>query len=113
MKLHFCQDNYDEYGIRVLVRFRDDSELQPLDAHTQSGGERAVSTAVYLLSLQELTDVPFRVVDEINQGMDSSNERRVFDLLVRTISSSNSAQYFLLTPKVIDSHKIFSEHLYR
>nr|XP_018914242.1 PREDICTED: structural maintenance of chromosomes protein 5 [Bemisia tabaci] len=103
VELYENEDNYDEYGIRVLVRFRDDSELQPLDAHTQSGGERAVSTAVYLLSLQELTDVPFRVVDEINQGMDSSNERRVFDLLVRTISSSNSAQYFLLTPKLLDN----------
>lgn len=41
--------------------------LQDLSRHFQSGGERAVSTAIYMLSLQELTSVPFRFVDEINQ----------------------------------------------
>ena len=33
----------------------------------QSGGERSVSTMLYLMALQELTKCPFRVVDEINQ----------------------------------------------
>ena len=36
--------------------------------------ERSVSTMLYLISLQELA--AFRVVDEINQGMDPVNERR-------------------------------------
>lgn len=30
--------------------------------------ERSVSTILYLVSLQDLTNCPFRVVDEINQG---------------------------------------------
>ena len=67
----------------------------------QSGGERSVATALYMLALQELTTVPFRCVDEINQGMDAKNERRVFELLVRTSCQENSAQYFLLTPKLL------------
>ena len=50
---------------------------------------------------QELTVVPFRCVDEINQGMDAVNERRVFNLLVRTSCEERSAQYFLLTPKLL------------
>lgn len=33
--------------------------------------------------------------------MDAKNERKVFDLIVDITSKSNSAQYFLLTPKVI------------
>ena len=37
---------------------------------------------MYLMSLQELTASPFRVVDEINQGMDERNERLVFDRIV-------------------------------
>ena len=41
-----------------------------------------MATALYMLALQELTTVPFRCVDEINQGMDATNERRVFQLLV-------------------------------
>jgi len=40
-------------------------------------------------------------VDEINQGMDATNERRVFQLLVRTSCHETSAQYFLLTPKLL------------
>ena len=45
-----------------------------------------MATALYMLALQELTTVPFRCVDEINQGMDATNERRVFQLLVCTKS---------------------------
>lgn len=63
----FLQHDYDNYGLRIRVKFRDAEELQDLNAHTQSGGERAVSTAIYMLSLQELTPAPFRLVDEINQ----------------------------------------------
>ena len=53
------------------------------------------------MKLQELTVVPFRCVDEINQGMDAVNERRVFDMLVQISCHENSAQYFLLTPKLL------------
>lgn len=35
----------------------------------QSGGERSVSTMLYLVALTGVTVTPFRVVDEINQGM--------------------------------------------
>ena len=60
-----------------------------------------MATALYMLALQELTTVPFRCVDEINQGMDATNERRVFELLVQTSCYSSSSQYFLLTPKLL------------
>ena len=50
------------------VRFRGGQELQDLSKGTQSGGEKSVTTAVYMMALQELTQVPFRCVDEINQG---------------------------------------------
>ena len=36
-----------------------------------------------------------------HQGMDSMNERRVFDLVVAATSQgTDSSQYFILTPKV-------------
>lgn len=41
--------------------------MHELTAHHQSGGERSVSTMLYLMALQELNRCPFRVVDEINQ----------------------------------------------
>lgn len=58
---------YDKYGIRIRVKFHHSSQLHELTPHHQSGGERSVSTMLYLMALQELNRCPFRVVDEINQ----------------------------------------------
>ena len=47
--------------------------------------------------------MPFRCVDEINQGMDERNERKVFDLLIETsVRAETPSQYFLLTPKLLN-----------
>ena len=77
------------------------------------------------MSLQSLTPSPFRVVDEINQGMDPRNERLVHKRMVdiacgishETSPSENpeddndadgegerrrgGSQYFLITPKLL------------
>ncbi|WCJ18564.1 structural maintenance of chromosomes 5 [Euphorbia peplus] len=93
--------DFDKFGILIKVKFRQAGQLQVLSAHHQSGGERSVSTILYLVSLQDLTFCPFRVVDEINQGMDPINERNMFQQLVRAASQPNTPQCFLLTPKLL------------
>ncbi|KAK1698997.1 hypothetical protein QYE76_015694 [Lolium multiflorum] len=93
--------DFSQYGILIKVKFRQNGQLQVLSAHHQSGGERSVSTILYLVSLQDLTNCPFRVVDEINQGMDPINEREMFQQLVRAASQLNTPQCFLLTPKLL------------
>ncbi|XP_077240474.1 structural maintenance of chromosomes 5 [Tasmannia lanceolata] len=93
--------DFDKFGILIKVKFRPAGQLQVLSAHHQSGGERSVSTILYLVSLQDLTNCPFRVVDEINQGMDPINERKMFQQLVRASSKQNTPQCFLLTPKLL------------
>ncbi|GFP92403.1 structural maintenance of chromosomes protein 5 [Phtheirospermum japonicum] len=93
--------DFDQYGVLIKVKFRQTGQLQVLSAHHQSGGERSVSTILYLVSLQDLTNCPFRVVDEINQGMDPINERKMFQQLVRAASQINTPQCFLLTPKLL------------
>uniref|UniRef100_A0A671KMY8 Structural maintenance of chromosomes protein 5 n=1 Tax=Sinocyclocheilus anshuiensis TaxID=1608454 RepID=A0A671KMY8_9TELE len=97
------EEEYDKYGIRIRVKFRSSTELHELTPHHQSGGERSVSTMLYLMALQELNRCPFRVVDEINQGMDPVNERRVFDIVVRTACGVNTSQYFFITPKLLQN----------
>ncbi|KAF8363481.1 smc-5 [Pristionchus pacificus] len=97
-----------DYGIRIMVKFREADKLRRLDHQVQSGGERSVSTMLYLLALQEECPVPFRCVDEINQGMDPTNERKVFDVMVEKLSGSGNlgkSQYFLLTPKLLSGLK--------
>ncbi|CAL8323354.1 unnamed protein product [Merluccius merluccius] len=95
------EEEYDKYGIRIRVKFHNGTQLHELTAHHQSGGERSVSTMLYLMALQELNRCPFRVVDEINQGMDPINERRVFDIVVRTACKETTSQYFFITPKLL------------
>ncbi|KAI9286759.1 P-loop containing nucleoside triphosphate hydrolase protein [Umbelopsis sp. AD052] len=94
-------ENFEEWGIDILVKFRDTEQLQLLTGQRQSGGERAVSTILYLMSLQELAKSPFRVVDEINQGMDPRNERRIHEQIVRGATKPGTSQYFLITPKLL------------
>jgi hypothetical protein len=80
---------------------RENETLQILDQHRQSGGERSVSTIFYLMSLQSLARAPFRVVDEINQGMDPRNERMVHERMVEIACREHTSQYFLITPKLL------------
>ncbi|XP_075913144.1 structural maintenance of chromosomes protein 5-like [Petromyzon marinus] len=95
------EEDYAGYGLRLRVKFRLESSLHELTAHHQSGGERGVSTVLYLMALQSLHQCPLRVMDEINQGMDATNERRVFDIVVDTACSQHTGQSFFITPKLL------------
>jgi chromosome segregation ATPase len=53
------------------------------------------------MSLQALARAPFRVVDEINQGMDPRNERMVHERMVDIACREHTSQYFLITPKLL------------
>ncbi|KAG0313305.1 Structural maintenance of chromosomes protein 5 [Dissophora globulifera] len=94
-------EDYDKWCIEILVKFRDTEKLQKLTGQRQSGGERSVSTIMYLMALQSMSKVSFRVVDEINQGMDPRNERMVHTQLVEKACEAGTAQYFLITPKLL------------
>jgi chromosome segregation ATPase len=53
------------------------------------------------MALQSLARSPFRVVDEINQGMDPRNERMVHERMVEIACKEHTSQYFLITPKLL------------
>lgn len=121
----YKDNDFEAWAIHISVKFREDESLSLLDSHRQSGGERAVSTIFYLMALQQLSRAPFRVVDEINQGMDPRNERVVHERLVDLAcgldqegqdeqvmpiddnqnESGGSSQYFLITPKLLGGLK--------
>ncbi|XP_050443520.1 structural maintenance of chromosomes protein 5 [Adelges cooleyi] len=94
--------DFQAYGLLIKVQFRNDegTSLRQLDAKSQSGGERALTTALFLLSLQEVTHFPFRIVDEINQGMDKVYERKLMELFMDLFDDRNN-QYIVVTPKLI------------
>ncbi|CCG84322.1 protein of unknown function [Taphrina deformans PYCC 5710] len=94
-------EDFAAWTLEIWVQFRDTDSLQMLTGERQSGGERSVSTIFYLMALQSLSIAPFRVVDEINQGMDPRNERRVHARMVDVACEITTSQYFLITPKLL------------
>eukprot|EP00742_Colponemidia_sp_Colp-10_P011821 GILJ01013198.1.p1 GENE.GILJ01013198.1~~GILJ01013198.1.p1 ORF type:complete len:1101 (+),score=222.81 GILJ01013198.1:46-3348(+) len=96
-------DDFDNFAINVGVKFRESEDMVTLSAHRQSGGEKSVSTILYLMAMQENSHYPFRVVDEINQGMDPKNERKIFKQMIDSIcrNPENQSQYFMVTPKLL------------
>ncbi|KAI5132576.1 structural maintenance of chromosomes protein 5 [Nematocida ausubeli] len=84
----------------LKVQFRTEGQLEVLSAGRHSGGEKAVSIILYLLSMQKLSDAPFLLVDEINQGMDAGYERTIHSMLVGDKSISDK-QTIVITPKLI------------
>ncbi|KAF2689337.1 P-loop containing nucleoside triphosphate hydrolase protein [Lentithecium fluviatile CBS 122367] len=101
----YKDEDFENWSIQIQVRFREGESLSILDSHRQSGGERAVSTIFYLMALQDLARSPFRVVDEINQGMDPRNERMVHERMVDIACRERTSQYFLITPKLLNDLK--------
>ena len=104
--------DFANWGVEIRVKFREKSPLQVLSAHHHSGGERSVSTIMYLMALQDLMVSPFRCVDEINQGLDERNERLVFKRIVENSTRppkedsaphNHIGQYFFITPKLLSN----------
>ena len=86
-------------GIQILVGFKGAKPV-PLDAYTQSGGERSTATMTFLLALQQYVRSPFRAVDEYDIHMDPRNREIIVNLLISSVSGLN-AQYLAITPSQI------------
>ncbi|MEM3666632.1 MAG: hypothetical protein QW222_06085, partial [Candidatus Bathyarchaeia archaeon] len=69
----------------------------PLDAYTQSGGERTTATMSFLLALQQHVRSPFRAVDEYDVHMDSHMREVIASVIVDSVKGLN-AQYIVITP---------------
>lgn len=101
-ELRIVEDaDYEKWRLEIMVKFRNAEELAPLSAQHQSGGERTLSTIMYVMSLLQLSRSPFTLVDEINQGMDPTAERVTHNHIVRLTCQTTASQYFLITPKLL------------
>jgi chromosome segregation protein len=86
-------------GLEILVGFKGGKPV-PLDAYTQSGGERTTATISFLLALQQHVRSPFRAIDEYDIHMDPKNREIIAQMLVSRVNDSN-AQYIVITPSQI------------
>ncbi|NWF86272.1 AAA family ATPase [Candidatus Bathyarchaeota archaeon] len=86
-------------GLEIVVGFKGGKPV-PLDAYTQSGGERTTATMSFLLALQQHVRSPFRAVDEYDIHMDPKNREIISKMLISTVKDAN-AQYIVITPSQI------------
>jgi chromosome segregation protein len=86
-------------GLEILVGFKGGRPV-PLDAYTQSGGERTTAIMSFLLALQQHVRSPFRAVDEYDVHMDPKNRELIAKMLISTVTDAN-AQYMIITPSQI------------
>ena len=86
-------------GLQIFVGFKGAKPV-PLDAYTQSGGERSTSTMMFLLALQQHVRSSFRAVDEYDIHMDPKNREIIARMIISSISGSD-AQYLVITPSQI------------
>jgi chromosome segregation protein len=86
-------------GLEILVGFKGGKPV-PLDAYTQSGGERTTAIMSFLLALQQHVRSPFRAVDEYDVHMDPKNRELIAKMLISTVTDGN-AQYIVITPSQI------------
>ncbi|KAF9762967.1 Structural maintenance of chromosomes protein 5 [Nosema granulosis] len=99
---HKEEENVRNWKLNILVKFREKENLEVLSSFRQSGGEKSVSTILYLLALQKIDKAPFRLVDEINQGMDKHNEKSILNILFEMCKTEDSTQFFIISPKLVE-----------
>jgi len=86
-------------GLEIFVGFKGGKPV-PLNAYTQSGGERSTATMTFLLALQQHVQSPFRAVDEYDIHMDPKNRETIANLLVSSVRGLE-AQYLAITPSQV------------
>ncbi len=91
----------EKCGLEILVGFKGNKPT-PLDAFTQSGGERSIAMMAFLLALQQHITSPFRAIDEFDVHMDPKNRALVTQLIVASSASMNEGQYLAITPGQIN-----------
>jgi chromosome segregation protein len=74
----------------------------PLDAFTQSGGERSIAMMAFLLALQQHITSPFRAIDEFDVHMDPKNRELVTQLIIASSKNLIQDQYLAITPGQIN-----------
>uniref|UniRef100_A0A8B9LVX5 Structural maintenance of chromosomes protein 6 n=1 Tax=Astyanax mexicanus TaxID=7994 RepID=A0A8B9LVX5_ASTMX len=106
IKLHCCgsmmfDHNNETLSISVKPPGQEKDNIN--DMRSLSGGERSFSTVCFILSLWEITESPFRCLDEFDVYMDMHNRRISLDLLLELSERQHLRQFIFITPQTTSS----------
>ncbi|XP_027028107.2 structural maintenance of chromosomes protein 6 [Tachysurus fulvidraco] len=113
IKLNCCgsmmfDHNNETLSISVKPPGQENDKIN--DMRSLSGGERSFSTVCFILSLWEITESPFRCLDEFDVYMDMHNRRISLDLLLELSERQHLRQFIFITP-LSTSHLPKSNHI--
>ncbi|KPV61728.1 MAG: Chromosome partition protein Smc [Candidatus Bathyarchaeota archaeon BA2] len=93
------EHDIEEAGLEIYVGFKGGKPV-PLNAYTQSGGERSMATMTFLLALQQHVQSPFRAVDEYDIHLDPRGREVIADLIVSSVGLGGG-QFLVITPSEV------------
>ncbi|KAF5181437.1 Structural maintenance of chromosomes protein [Thalictrum thalictroides] len=100
--------NYEERTLSVEVKMPQDASSNSVrDTRGLSGGERSFSTLCFALALHEMTEAPFRAMDEFDVFMDAVSRKISLDTLV-DFALGYGSQWIFITPhdiSMVKSHE--------
>ncbi|NXJ29006.1 SMC6 protein, partial [Dicrurus megarhynchus] len=114
-KLHFehllrvrgCSGNiifdHKNETLSISVQPRKEEKASRSDLRSLSGGERSFSTVCFILSLWNISESPFRCMDEFDVYMDMVNRRIAIDMILERTVLQRHRQFILFTPLSMSS----------
>ncbi|NWV57009.1 SMC6 protein, partial [Daphoenositta chrysoptera] len=114
-KLHFehllrvrgCSGNiifdHKNETLSITVQPREEEKSSRSDLRSLSGGERSFSTVCFILSLWNISESPFRCMDEFDVYMDMVNRRIAIDMILERADFQRHRQFILFTPLSMSS----------
>ncbi|XP_057804660.1 structural maintenance of chromosomes protein 6B-like isoform X2 [Salvia miltiorrhiza] len=97
--------SYEEQTLSVEVKMPQDASSSSVrDTSGLSGGERSFSTLCFALALHEMTEAPFRAMDEFDVFMDAVSRKISLDALV-DFALAQGSQWIFITPHDISMVK--------
>ncbi|XP_004514508.1 structural maintenance of chromosomes protein 6A-like isoform X2 [Cicer arietinum] len=90
--------DYEEMTLSIEVQMPQDASNRAVrDTRGLSGGERSFSTLCFALALHEMTEAPFRAMDEFDVFMDAVSRKISLDTLIE-FAEAQGSQWILITP---------------
>ncbi|CAI9768234.1 unnamed protein product [Fraxinus pennsylvanica] len=97
--------SYEEQTLSIEVKMPQDASSSTVrDTRGLSGGERSFSTLCFALALHEMTEAPFRAMDEFDVFMDAVSRKISLDAIV-DFALAQGSQWIFITPHDISMVK--------
>ncbi|XP_068650718.1 structural maintenance of chromosomes protein 6B-like [Aristolochia californica] len=97
--------DYEQKILSMEVKMPQDASKKTVrDTRGLSGGERSFSTLCFALALHEMTEAPFRAMDEFDVFMDAVSRKISLDTLI-DFAVAQGSQWIFITPHDISMVK--------